>query len=65
MKLTRIYANEAKRDKILNGMPRASLIPSPLESTELALTEVKDGIFCKNKGISHGRQRFYFSGDGS
>ena len=45
MKVTRIYANEAKRDKILNVMPRASSIPSPLESTELALTEVKDGIF--------------------
>ena len=35
------------------------------ESTELAWSEVKDGTFGNNKGISHGRQRFYFSGDGS
>lgn len=45
MKVIRVYANEAQRDKILQVFPTAKYDSATTKSIELLPREVKDGIF--------------------
>lgn len=47
MKVIRVYANEAQRDKILKAFPTAKFDSATTKSIELLPREVKDAIFTK------------------
>lgn len=47
MKVIRVYANEAQRDKILKAFPTAKFDSATTKSIELLPREVKDAIFAK------------------
>jgi hypothetical protein len=47
MKVIRVYANEAQRDKILRVFPSAKFDTATTKSIELLPKEVKDSIFDK------------------
>ena len=54
MKVIRVYANEAQRDKILEVFPTAKFDSATTKSIELLPRDIKDAIFArvvKNKNV--------------